>query len=97
MRCAKFLVSGKVQGVFFRASTRREALELRISGYAKNLADGRVEVFAYGEDVALGKLEKWLRQGPSMARVDELLRIDLDDAEGREFSELPAASRFVIS
>lgn len=77
MRCAKFLVSGKVQGVFFRASVRREALELRLSGYATNLADGRVEVLACGDGAALDRLEEWLAHGPPAARVDEVRRIDL--------------------
>lgn len=92
MRCVMFLVSGKVQGVFFRASTRREALELQLCGYAKNLADGRVEVLAYGEEAALGRLEEWLAHGPPAARVDELRRIDLDGPPS-----LPDDRRFAIS
>lgn len=67
MRC---YVSGKVQGVFFRASTRFEAERLEISGYARNLADGRVEVLACGEPDALDQLRSWLTRGPSGARVD---------------------------
>jgi acylphosphatase len=74
MTGARFLVSGKVQGVFFRASTRHEALRLGLNGYARNLADGRVEVVACGRSEALQELEQWLRQGPPAARVDEVLR-----------------------
>jgi acylphosphatase len=69
-------VSGRVQGVFFRASTQSEARSLGLVGQAVNLADGRVEVIARGTVSALDALERWLRQGPSKARVDQLARIN---------------------
>jgi len=65
----RFLVSGKVQGVFFRASTARMADQLGLRGYARNLPDGRVEVLAVGTADALESLGRWLRQGPPLARV----------------------------
>ncbi|MEZ5561951.1 MAG: acylphosphatase [Gammaproteobacteria bacterium] len=68
--CRRFLVSGKVQGVFFRASTARQAEQLQLRGWAKNLPDGRVEVLALGSLAALAQLGDWLRQGPPRARVD---------------------------
>jgi acylphosphatase len=71
---ARFLVSGRVQGVFFRASARNEALRLGLDGYARNLADGGVEVVASGNDEALRELEQWLWQGPPAARVDDVAR-----------------------
>jgi acylphosphatase len=74
MSSARFLVSGKVQGVFFRASTRHEALKLGLNGHARNLADGRVEVVASGLSEALHELEQWLWQGPPAARVDDVVR-----------------------
>lgn len=74
MAAARFLVSGKVQGVFFRASTRERALDLRLSGRATNLPDGRVEVIAEGEAAALDALEAWLQRGPPMAHVDRVER-----------------------
>ena len=74
MASARFLVSGLVQGVFFRASTRTRAQELGLHGYAMNLADGRVEVVASGSDDALGQLAAWLRHGPPSARVDGVER-----------------------
>lgn len=77
----KFLVSGRVQGVFFRASTRQKALELALRGYARNLADGRVEVLAIGPDSALDALGKWLWVGPPAARVDEVVEKLLDHRE----------------
>lgn len=72
MAAARFLVRGKVQGVWFRASTREVALRLGLRGYARNLADGRVEVLASGDALALESLASWLRQGPPLARVDAL-------------------------
>jgi acylphosphatase len=74
MSGVRFLVSGKVQGVFFRASTRNEALRLGLNGYARNLADGRVEVVAEGRSEALHELEQWLWQGPPAAQVDGVQR-----------------------
>jgi len=77
MPSARFIVSGKVQGVFYRASTREQALRLGLAGHAKNLPDGRVEVLASGDADALGALERWLRQGPPAAKVDAVSREDL--------------------
>lgn len=71
---ARFLVSGKVQGVFFRASTRDQAQRLGLRGHASNLADGRVEVLAAGDAEAIDALERWLRRGPPMARVASVRR-----------------------
>ncbi|MEZ5564570.1 MAG: acylphosphatase [Gammaproteobacteria bacterium] len=68
----RFLISGRVQGVFFRASTARMAGELGLRGYARNLADGRVEVLAVGTPSAVSKLAAWLRGGPPLARVAEI-------------------------
>jgi acylphosphatase len=66
MRC---YVSGRVQGVFFRASTRDRARQLGLTGQASNLPDGRVEVIASGPEADLAALRRWLRDGPSQARV----------------------------
>ena len=65
----RFTVRGKVQGVFFRASTRDVAHRLGITGHAVNLPDGTVEVLAFGKDESLGELRRWLSRGPSGARV----------------------------
>lgn len=74
MAAARFLVSGKVQGVFFRASTRERALDLGLNGRATNLPDGRVGVIAEGDAGALDALEAWLHQGPPAARVESVVR-----------------------
>ncbi len=62
-------VSGRVQGVFFRASTRNVALELGVCGYAKNLSDGSVEVHAEGNAAAVAALCDWLWDGPEGCEV----------------------------
>lgn len=67
--CLHCIVSGTVQGVFFRVSTRDEARRLGIAGYAKNLANGSVEVIACGKVAALTQLREWLHTGPDLARV----------------------------
>jgi acylphosphatase len=67
--CVRCVVSGKVQGVFFRAATRQQAVQLGIQGYAKNRLDGRVEVLACGEPRAISQLKAWLTKGPPAARV----------------------------
>ncbi|MEJ8568984.1 acylphosphatase [Elongatibacter sediminis] len=74
--CRRFRVTGRVQGVWFRASTRREAERLGLSGRAVNLADGSVEVVAAGPQAALDALAAWLRRGPPMARVES---VDAED------------------
>ena len=61
--CRLFRVEGRVQGVLFRESTRRKAQPLGITGYAKNMQDGSVQVLACGEAGALDQLAKWLEQG----------------------------------
>ncbi len=66
LRC---LVAGRVQGVFFRASAREQALRLGLTGYARNLPDGRVEVLACGPVEAVARLRDWLRNGPPLAEV----------------------------
>jgi acylphosphatase len=76
----RWLISGRVQGVFFRESTRRQAEPLGLVGHAVNLRDGRVEVVAYGDTGALEQLEKWLHQGPPAARVEEVKPADASDS-----------------
>lgn len=62
-------VAGRVQGVFFRASTRSRAQALGVTGHARNLPDGRVEVLACGPEASVRALCEWLRQGPPAAEV----------------------------
>jgi acylphosphatase len=72
-KCLRCYVSGRVQGVFFRASTQEQAEILGITGYAKNLPDHRVEVLACGDERALAELNAWLWQGPRHAEVTDVV------------------------
>ncbi len=72
VKCIEAFISGKVQGVFFRESTRQQAAKLNITGYAKNLPDSRVEVIACGEVENIDQLISWLQNGPEYAQVDDV-------------------------
>ncbi len=65
-------IRGRVQGVYFRASTAQHANALSVRGCVENLSDGSVRVLAAGTTDALGKLIAWLQTGPPLARVDEV-------------------------
>jgi acylphosphatase len=72
MRQAHVYISGKVQGVFFRDSTRREADKLGVKGWVRNLPDGRVEALFQGEPKAVDELLRWCVRGPPAARVEDV-------------------------
>jgi acylphosphatase len=74
----RFHITGKVQGVYFRHSTRVEAERLAVTGYARNLPNGSVEVVAQGPAGAVERLRQWLHQGPKMARVETVLELELE-------------------
>jgi len=80
-QCRRFLVSGRVQGVYYRGSTRDRGAALGLKGYVRNLDDGRVEVRACGEPTVLDALEAWLWQGPPMAQVSDVVVELIEDAE----------------
>lgn len=68
----QFVVSGRVQGVFFRQRTKEQADRFGLAGWVRNLPDGRVEGFAQGPGPALESLRDWLKSGPPLARVLQL-------------------------
>ena len=68
----RVVVSGRVQGVWFRANTQRQALALGLTGWVCNLPDGRVEAIFEGEEEACAAMLAWCRTGTPPARVDEL-------------------------
>ncbi len=72
----RFRVTGKVQGVYFRHSTRMEAERLHLLGYARNLPDGSVEVAARGAPDAVEELYRWLHRGPRSARVEAVEELE---------------------
>ncbi|MGH8459624.1 MAG: acylphosphatase [Nevskiales bacterium] len=80
-RCERFRVSGRVQGVGFRYAALHEARRLGVSGWVRNLPDGRVEVLAQGTDELLDRLSGWLQQGPPGARVTGVERSTEPSAE----------------
>lgn len=72
--CAHFLIGGRVQGVGYRYSALQEARRLQLTGWVRNLDDGRVELFACGVEDALTQLERWLWKGPAGANVTAVAR-----------------------
>lgn len=85
--CYRFIVNGRVQGVYFRQSAADTARPLGLRGWVRNLADGRVEGMACGPSAALETFKAWLRHGPPAARVEGLQWIVSDariDGEGFE-------------
>ena len=69
---AHILVSGRVQGVFFRENTQRKAKKLVINGWIKNLSDGKVEAVFEGDKKSVGKIVEWVKNGPILARVESI-------------------------
>ena len=65
-------ISGRVQGVFFRAETQHAAINFKLTGWVRNTADGRVEAVFEGEDENVDKMIVWCRVGPSAARVEDV-------------------------
>lgn len=82
MRTVKLLITGRVQGVFFRKFTKQKASELGISGTVRNLDDGGVEVIAKAETDKLEPFIQWCHRGPITARVDQVTITELDEQCG---------------
>jgi acylphosphatase len=69
-------ISGVVQGVFFRAATRRAAADLNLTGWVRNMDDGRVEALLEGEDADVNKMIEWCKVGPPSARVENVTTVE---------------------
>jgi len=82
------LVSGRVQGVCFRAETEAQANRLGLTGWVRNLSDGRVEVKAFGPTATLDELRTWLKKGPPQAHV---LKLDCEPIDYEEHSDFRVA------
>lgn len=87
VRRARVLVSGRVQGVFFRQRTIRMARSADCTGWVRNLPDGRLEAVFEGSDEAVEKLVAWCREGPEHAVVEEVQVVE-EDPEGLEGFEV---------
>lgn len=74
VECWRLTLSGQVQGVFFRSSTQDQAKSLGLTGWVRNLRDGRVEVLAEGDVEQLQALYDWCKEGPADAKVDDVQR-----------------------
>jgi acylphosphatase len=74
-------VKGRVQGVFYRAWTKQQAEELKISGWVRNCPDGRVEVHVEGDEAAVAQMLERLRQGPPAAKVEDVRTWDVEPCE----------------
>lgn len=72
MKRVRVIVTGRVQGVFFRVTCAREARSLGLAGSVRNLPDGRVEAVFEGLDAHVDRMVDWCRRGPDHARVDAL-------------------------
>lgn len=81
IRRIRILVSGRVQGVCFRAATQQQAGKLSIKGFVRNLFDGQVEIVAEGAEDVLQKLIDWSRKGPLMAKVEKVVTEDIENNE----------------
>ena len=73
-----FVISGRVQGVFFRENTKKESVKLGLQGSAMNLSDGTVKVCLRGEINQIDLLERWLYFGPELAKVESVIEVDID-------------------
>jgi acylphosphatase len=82
---AHIWISGKVQGVFYRDNTRRWAKSMGLSGWVRNLPDGRVEVLVEGEKDSIKSLERKLKNGPPLSRVENV-RTEWENYKGEYFS-----------
>lgn len=80
-RCLRCTISGKVQGVFFRANTQKQAQKLGITGWVRNLPTGEVEALICGEEDALLAMQDWLAKGPVLAQVTRVEVVEEVDAE----------------
>ena len=80
MKSVRLIVSGKVQGVFFRANVKDKAMELGLNGYAKNLHDGNVEVVAQGNEEKINELMEFIKNNPGHSKVKDV-KINYKDLE----------------
>ncbi|MGD0211403.1 MAG: acylphosphatase [Desulfomonilia bacterium] len=81
MNALHLIIRGRVQGVWFRASTQEVANQLGIKGWVRNTPDGAVEAHIQGEDSSVEKMISWCYQGPQGARVDhiDISRVNPDE------------------
>ena len=85
IKALEITVRGKVQGVYYRASTQKKALEIGLVGYVMNMPDGTVFLIAQGEESALNHLKEWCQKGPVMAKILSITSKEVEVSELRNF------------
>ena len=85
MKCLKIQISGKVQGVWFRASTQRKARQLGLTGIVRNMSNGDVYVEVEGEDPILEKFITWCHDGSELSRVDNVIISEIEHQNFEDF------------
>jgi len=91
MICQRSFVSGRVQGVYYRATCARKAESMGLAGHARNLPDGRVEVLACGEEAAVTEFVAWLWEGSAASKVTAVDTTDVDPASIQRTSGFTSA------
>ena len=86
MPTVHLLIKGKVQGVFYRANTKKKADEYYITGWVQNTPDDAVEIIASGSQNNLDQFINWCKQGPSRAKVTDVIREDREEETFADFS-----------
>lgn len=89
MPCLHLLISGRVQGVWFRESMRQEALKRGATGWVRNLSDGRVEAMVCGDATTLERMLAWARRGPPLARVAGVETEEIPEQSFAGFEKMP--------
>lgn len=85
-KATKITVKGKVQGVYYRVSTREKAVELKVNGWCRNLHNGDVQIHAEGDPDSIEELIQWCHQGPTYAVVTEVLTEEVNSESLESFS-----------
>jgi acylphosphatase len=83
--CRRFRVSGRVQGVFYRAATQAKARQCHLTGWVRNLPDGCVELIACGAEAGLDELARWLWLGPPRAEVKQVVQEEVAQSAFSDF------------
>ncbi len=88
MFCCQIKIYGRTQGVFFRHFARQEAKKFGLSGWAKNLPDGSVEIVACGDKEKINEFIKWCCQGPELAKVEKVDSVEIPFQKFKNFRVL---------
>lgn len=86
MKRIRILIEGRLQGANFRYHTQQQAHKLQLTGFVRNLSDGRIEIDAQGDDESIDKMLAWCQQGPHSSQIKNILfRYDEPSENGSDF------------